>query len=411
MEGKLWVAIQRRNENRADFNSDNAFGHSVEKSCTGIERGEENVVRENKDQHESKSLHPLCLTCTPTESTTFDDSGDDEDEVILWRRSYLEPESSKDSSEHSSSVNNDEIDVFSALPLDEKSQLNEKYYRVRQSNGEAKDQIKSDVRESTGLFLPETPLLSSSTHITIRDHKVMHFSNSNEKYGKEPSLPRESETNLQTPKALSNRISIKDLTHMPSSNPNEKYVKDDSLLNNIEINVPTPWTSNLITPMGMYKHSVELYMRSLEPNPSKPGLSPGQEKDIPNPEGKRRSSRGNTRDGIECSQPAVRCLSEDSLFTASNPLWIRAPTGVDEEDFPAPCESFTKNEDGIVTFAKRAFSSVVSFDSDAFGENEEIALDMLEEVECVAFETSGFALDVESAFKHGDFYRGVGKCL
>lgn len=84
---------------------------------------------------------------------------------------------------------------------------------------------------------------------------------------------------------------------------------------------------------------------------------------------------------------------------------------MDEEDFPAPCESFTKNEDGIVTFAKRAFSSVVSFDSDAFGENEESALDMLEEVEYVAFETSEFALDVESAFKHGDFYRGVGKCL
>jgi hypothetical protein len=116
--------IQCRNKNRADFNSYNAFGHSVEKSCTGIERGEENVVRENKDQHESKSLHPLCLTCTPTESTTFDDSGDEEDQIILWCRSYLEPESFKDSSEHSSSVNNDEIDEFSALPLDEKSQLN-----------------------------------------------------------------------------------------------------------------------------------------------------------------------------------------------------------------------------------------------------------------------------------------------
>jgi hypothetical protein len=198
---------------------------------------------------------------------------------------------------------------------------------------------------------------------------------------------------------------------MLSSTPNEKYVKDASLLNNIKINVPTPWTSNLITPMGMYKHSVELYMRSLEPNPSKPGLSPGQEKDIPNPAGKRRSSRGNTRNGIECSQPAVRFLSEDSLFTASNLLWIRAPTGVDEEDFPAPCESFMKNEDGIVTFTKRAFSSVVSFDSDSFGENEESALDMLEEVECVAFETSELALDVESALKHGDFYRCVGKCL
>ncbi len=87
----------------------------------------------------------------------------------------------------------------------------------------------------------------------------MLFSNSNEKYGKEPSLPRESETNLQTPTALSSHILIKDLTHMPSSNLNEKYVKDDSLLNKIEMNVPTPRTSNLITPMDMYKRSLELY--------------------------------------------------------------------------------------------------------------------------------------------------------
>jgi hypothetical protein len=36
---------------------------------------------------------------------------------------------------------------------------------------------------------------------------------------------------------------------------------------------------------------------------------------------------------------------------------------------------------------------------------------MLEEVKCVAFETSELALDVESALKHGDFYRCVGKCL
>jgi hypothetical protein len=84
---------------------------------------------------------------------------------------------------------------------------------------------------------------------------------------------------------------------------------------------------------------------------------------------------------------------------------------VDEEDFPTSFESFTKNEDDIVTFATRAFSSVVSFDSDAFSENEESALDMLEEGECVVFATSEFALDVESAFKHEDFYRGVGKCM
>ena len=409
MTCKPWVAIQRRNDNKADFNADNAFGHTVEKSRTGIERGEWNVVRKNKDENESKSLHPLCLTCTPTESTTFDDSGDEEDEIILWRRSYLEPESYQGSSGHSSSVNNDVNDEFSVMPLDKKSQLYEKYSKVRQSNCEVKDQL--DVREDTGLVLPETPSLSSSTHVTIRDSKVMLFSNSNEKYGKEPSIPRESETNLQTPKEMSNHISNKDLTHMPSSNPNEKYVKDDSLLNNIEINVPTPRTSNLISPMDMYKRSLELYMRSLEPNPSKPSLSPGQEKDIPNPEGKRRSLRGTTRDGIECSQPAAICLSEDSLFTSSNPLLIRAPTGVDEEDFSTSYESFTKNEDDVVTFATRAFSSVVSFDSDAFGENDESALDMLEEEECVAFATSEFALDVEGAFKHGDFYRGVGKCL
>lgn len=256
---KLWVAIQRRNNKKVDSDSDNAFGHSIEVSCTGIERGKENVVRVNKDENESKSLHPLCLSCTPTESTTFDDSGDEEDEIILWRRSHLEPECYQDSSEHSFSVNNDKNDEFSAMPLDKKSQLYEKYCKIRQSNGEAKDQIKLDVREDSCLSLLETPSLSSSTHIIIRDRKVMLFSNSNEKYGKEPSLPRESETNLQTPTALSSHILIKDLTHMPSSNLNEKYVKDDSLLNKIEMNVPTPRTSNLITPMDMYKRSLELY--------------------------------------------------------------------------------------------------------------------------------------------------------
>jgi hypothetical protein len=183
---KLWVAIQRRNNNKVDSDSDNAFGHSIEVSCTGIERGKENVVRVNKDENESKSLHPLCLSCTPTESTTFDDSGDEEDEIILWRRSHLEPECYQDSSEHSFSVNNDKNDEFSAMPLDKKSQLYEKYCKIRQSNGEAKDQIKLDVREDSCLSLLETPSLSSSTHITIRDRKVMLFSNSNEKYGKEP---------------------------------------------------------------------------------------------------------------------------------------------------------------------------------------------------------------------------------